>query len=198
MKALFPRLSLYLLIVAAASAGARRAPSEPAMDEQQTIPLSEDREVMVTVPRGFLLSKGVDARGMVVARITDVMEHVALEITFLPDTEGRFAEGFARKELMHELYQEYLRGSVEKAMQFEELETRFGKATYCVFTDAKLVGRSDAPPPGEYLNATAGVKAWPGVVALFTILSNGTKSKEYLAALAILRDSVHERIAPLR
>lgn len=83
-------------------------------------------------------------------------------------------------------------------MQFEELRPKVGAATYCVFTDAKLVGKPPGEyPPGEYLHVTAGVKAWPGIVATFTLFSNDTKSEAYQALLKVLRESVHEKPAPL-
>jgi len=66
-----------------------------------------------------------------------------------------------------------------------------------VFTDAKLRGRSSLPP-GEYLHLTVGLKAWPGVVAVFRIFSQDTTSAEYQAILGLLRESVEERAVPLR
>jgi hypothetical protein len=87
-------------------------------------------------------------------------------------------------------------GSVEKAMQFEELDPKVGAGTYCVFTDANLVGKAKLPP-GEFLHSTTGLKAWPGVVAVFTLLSNDTTSHEYTSVMKMLRTSVEERAPPL-
>ena len=39
-------------------------------------------------------------------------------------------------------------------------------------------------------------KAWPGVVAVFTLFSNDTTSKEYQGVMNMLRDSVEEVFAP--
>lgn len=82
-------------------------------------------------------------------------------------------------------------------MQFEELEPKTGAGTYCVFTDAALVGRSTLPP-GEYLHLTAGVKTWPGVVVVFRLFSNDVNSSEYRAILTMLRESLQEKPVPLR
>ena len=82
-------------------------------------------------------------------------------------------------------------------MQFEELEPRTGAGTYCVFTDANLIGKAEVPA-GEYLHLTAGLKAWPGVVAVFRLFSNETDSPEYQALMKTLRESLLERPVPLR
>jgi hypothetical protein len=103
----------------------------------------------------------------------------------------------ARKEKMVELFQEYVDSSVEKAMQFEELDPRTGAGTYCVFTDASLVGKKKFPP-GEFLHFTTGLKAWPGVLAIFRVFSNDTTSAEYRAAMKMLRESVQEKAVPLK
>ena len=103
---------------------------------------------------------------MIAVKLSDEKESVTIDIQFLPDPEGRFANARARKELMHDMFVEYVDSSNEKAMQFEELEPRTGAGTYCVFTDTKLVGKTELPP-GEYVHLTNGIKAWPGVVAVF-------------------------------
>jgi hypothetical protein len=120
-----------------------------------------------------------------------------MDIVFLPDSENRFANARARKEQMFDLFQEYVGSSTEKAMQFEELEPRTGAGTYCVFTDTNLVGKTTLPP-GEYLHLTAGLKAWPGAVAVFRLFSNETKSDAYQAAMKLLRESLEERAVPLK
>jgi hypothetical protein len=97
---------------------------------------------------------------------------------------------------MHAHFQSYLLASVDQVMQFEELLPRTGGGTYAVFTDASLVGKT--PPAGEYLLCTAGVKAWSGVGAVFTLLSSATDSPAHRALLALLRESAWEKPVPLR
>ena len=122
---------------------------------------------------------------------------MTLDLLFLPDPEGKFAGARARKELINEKFNTFVESSTEKAMQFEELDPRTGAATYCVFTDANLIGK-DKLPPGEYRHFTAGVKAWPGVITVFRCFSNDTTSLAYQAVLAMLKTSVDEKPVPLK
>ena len=184
------RFFVFFLALTSAFGAAKRA-------QEETVFLFENRRVMFDVPQGFGFASSKDDRGLITVRIADRKERVNLQITFLPDSEGQFGSARARKEFIHENFQEYLAGSSEKVMEFEELDPRQGAGTYCVFTDASLVGRSKVPP-GEYLNSTTGVKAWPGVLAVFTLLSNGTQTKEYESVMTMLRESVQEKPTPLR
>lgn len=183
-------IALLLPVLAAASA------PTPKLREQK-IALSEDREVIVAAPDGFALVTGQDENGFVGVKLSDAKESVTIDLQFLPDPEGKYANSRARLELMHEMFFEYVDASTEKAMQFEELEARTGVGTYCVFTDAKLVGKTDLPR-GEYVHLTTGIKAWPGVIAVFRCFSNDTTSAGYKAILTMLRESVHERPVPLK
>ena len=161
------------------------------------IALSENREVIVAVPDGFALVTGQDKNGFVGVKLSDAKETVTIDIQFLPDPDVKYANSRSRLELMHEMFSEYVDASTEKAMQFEELEPRTGVGTYCVFTDAKLVGKTDLPR-GEYVHLTTGIKAWPGAIAVFRCFSNDTTSAGYKAILTMLRESVNERPVPLK
>ena len=161
------------------------------------IALTESREVLIAVPEGFALVTGQDASGAVAVKLSDPKDSVTMDVQFLPDGEGKYSTTRARLELMHEMFSEYVDDSTEKAMQFEELEPRVGAGSYCVFTDTKLVGKTELPP-GEYVHLTTGVKAWPGVVAIFRCFSNDTTSPGYKAIMAMLRESVNEKPAPLK
>ena len=183
------RFALLLGTVAASAAIAKT--------HEETVFLFENRKVEIAVPDGFGIASSKDDNGLMTVRVADRKEKVSLQITFAPDPESRLAAERDRKEKMVELFHDYVEGSVEKAMQFEELAPRIGAGTFCIFTDASLAGKSK-PPAGEFLNYTAGLKAWPGVVAIFTLFSNDTKSKEYLGVMEMLRDSVQEQPAPLR
>lgn len=194
MKSFLVYVSSFLVFAAGALGAARRAPQEK---PEQSIPLAEGRSVVVALPEGFTMTPAVDVGGVPQVHFRDRDGQISGELTFLPDAEGRFSTAFSRRELMHQMFQEFREDSVEEAMQFEELKPKVGQATYCVFTDRKLVGQTELPP-NEFLNVTVGVKAWPGAVALFTIYSNGTKSSGYSAVMSMLRESVHERVAPLR
>lgn len=190
MTVMLKRFVALCLTVATALAAAKKSPEE-------TVFIFENRRVSIEVPPGLGFASTKDERGFITVRVADRKEKVNVQLTFLPDPEDEFANARVRKEFIHENFQEYLAGSTEKIMGFEELDPRQGAGTYCVFTDAALAGK-EKPPPGEYLNSTTGVKAWPGVVAVFTILSNGTKTNEYAAVMAMLRESVQEKPTPLR
>lgn len=165
---------------------------------EEMLPLTETRAILITVPEGFTYKAGANSRQELGISLVDAKGQVSLTVAFKPDTEGEFKAERTRKERLHEEFNEYVGGSVEKGMQFEELQPKVGAGTYCVFTDAKLVGKPASEyPPGEYLHVTVGVKAWPGIVATFTLFSNDTKSEAHQALMKVMRESVHEKPPPL-
>jgi hypothetical protein len=181
-------LVLLLSIIGSVSAAPHR---------EEIVTLSEVRKVAIAPPTGFTFASGRDAEGLIRVQLNTADDSISLQLTFLPDFEQRFMDGYERNRFLHESFSEFAESSVEKAMQFEDLKPKVGAGTYCVFTDAKLVGLKKYPP-GEYLHATKGVKVWPGVMVVFSIFSNDTVSKDYLAAMSLLRESVVERSVPLR
>lgn len=189
MKILLPCLPLLLAAALAAEPAAK--------SREETIALVENRTITVSVPAGFTYAVNRGPEGPLGFRLADAKERFSLDCVFLPDPEGMFANARSRKEKLVEMFESYVESSAEKGMRFEELEPRTGAGTYCVFTDAALVGKT-AYPPGEFLHLTAGVKAWPGVVAVFRFFSNDTSSPEYQAVLRMLRESVDEKPAPLK
>lgn len=186
------RLKILLLFLAGACAS-----SAAPQTREETVFLFENRKLIVAVPPGFGCVTAKDESGMVNIKLADPKDRVSMELRFLPDPEHRFINSRARKELMNEMFNDYVDTSTEKAMRFEELEPRNGAGTYCVFTDASLVGKTK-PPPGEFLYLTTGLKVWPGVVAIFRFFSNDTSSSEYQAVLRMLRESVDEKAVPLK
>jgi hypothetical protein len=168
-----------------------------AKEQEEAVFLFQNRKVTIAVPDGLGFASSKDERGLMIVQIADPKDRVSMAMTFLPDPTGTYATARSRKELMDSSFRQYVEGSVEKTMEFEELEPKIGAGTYCVFTDATLVGKTKLPAH-EYLNSTTGVKAWPGVVVVFSLFSNGTASKEYAALMKMLRESVHENPVPLR
>lgn len=164
---------------------------------EETVFVFQNRRITFAVPEGLGFASSKDDRGVISVRLGHPKEKVSLEITFRPDPDGAFATARGRKEFMNEVFHSFVASSVEKAMQFEELDPRFGAGTYCVFTDASLVGKTKLPS-GEFLHSTTGLKTWPGVVAIFTLYSNDTKATEYQAIMTMLRESVGEKPGPLR
>lgn len=163
--------------------------------KEENFLLYEDHRVAINVPEGCSFKLSSSDAGVITVRILDPKQEANLEISFLPDPDGRFTTARARREFMVETFQRYVEGSVEKEMRFTELKPRSGNATICVFTDTSLVGKTDYPK-GEYLNATTGFKAWRGCAAFFTLLSNGLDSAAREAALKIITESVHEQKPP--
>jgi hypothetical protein len=186
---ILPILGLFALVIAPLGAATKK--------HDETVFLFENRKVVLAVPEGFGFSSNKDDRGVLTVKIADRKEQAALQLTFLPDPDSHFASGWNRREFMNDQFRTYVTGSVEKAMQFDELEPRQGAGTYCIFTDNSLVGKPKLPP-GEFLNSTTGVKAWPGVAAVFVLFSNDTTSKDYKALMEMLRDSVQEEAPPLK
>lgn len=188
MKTLFSFVVLSLLAFPASAA---------AKPQEETVFLFENRRVIVLVPDGFGFASAKDEQGLLNVEIAHPKDKVRLTITFAPDPEHTFGSARARKEFINEQFGEFVGDSVEKAMQFEELDPQQGAGTFCVFTDEKLVGKTNLPP-GEYLHFVSGVKSWPGVAAVFRLFTNDTRSKEYQAIIAMLRDSVVEKtLGPL-
>lgn len=183
---------LLLLQLGGAAAGAKEKARE------ETLILYDQRRVTLAVPEGFVYSSKKDESGMITARVHDPKEKISLQISFVPDPESECGTSRGRKEVMVQSFRHLVADSVEKAMQFEELEPRNGAGTYCVLTDATLAGRT-ALPPGEYLQSTNGIKSWRGCFALFTLLSQNTTSEDYRSAMKILRESLAEQpLTPLR
>lgn len=171
--------------------------AKPSAAHEEIVVIPGPRSISIAVPEGFTFESGRDGAGPITVRMAQAKAPVSLQISFLPDPDGELATARGRKERMVAAFQQFVAGSVEKSMQFEELEPKSGAGTYCVFTDESLVGQATLPP-GEYRQVTSGVKAWSGCYALFTLMSNDTTSPEYLAALKVLRESVAERIGPYR
>ncbi len=181
--------------VEAGTAGAAVAPATEAREE--VFPLYEGRRAAVTVPPGYQAVLKRDPAGVIALELAAPHQRVTLSVVFLPDADDAVANARTRREKMFELFQEFVEASTEKAMRFEELEPRVGAGTYCVFTDARLVGKAPYPP-GEYLHVTAGVKAWDGMIAVFKCFSNDTTSADYQTVLRLLRESLSEKAGPLK
>jgi hypothetical protein len=67
------------------------------------------------------------------------------------------------------------------------LEPRTGSGVFTVLTDLRLLGLSVAIPD-DYVYKTAGVRAWPGCVMVFQLMSNETLSPDYEALLRLARE----------
>lgn len=163
----------------------------PARAKDESVFIFQERQVSINLPEGYTLTSRRDEQGNISVQVIDVKQKTDLAVRFLPDPRGRLAAEEGQMRFVADLAQPYAEGSVEKSYDFKPLEPHTGSGTYCVFTDASLKGKMPFPA-GEYLNVTCGVKAWPDCVLVFTLLSNDTTSKEYEAALKLIRDSFEE------
>ena len=181
--------ALLVILFAALFAGAKAKDK----DRDESLLLQGERRVVIAVPAGYVYSSGRDEDGLITAKLTDPKEKVVLQVRFIPDPEGYYATERAHMDYLALACRQYAEGSVEKSYRFVPLAPRRGAGTYCTFTDASLVGRE--PPKGEVRNVTTGVKSWSGWICVFTVLSNDTTSKEYQAALRLVKESVEEPAA---
>ena len=180
--------TLFLLVLLVAGSGAF------AKDGDQTFILSADHSVTMAVPDGYVFSSGRDESGMIMAKLVDPKNGNELQVSFRPDPESRLGVERQQMDFLAQVCRQYAEGSVEHRYDFKPLGPRSGTGTYCTFTDASLVGT--APPKGEFLHVTTGVKAWPGWAIVFTLLSNNTAGKEYQVLFAVVKDSLEEKPAP--
>ena len=163
--------------------------------KEEVIALYESHRVVVDVPEGSTFTLGTNDLGVVTLKIVDPKQAIDLEISLLPDPDGSFFTPRSRREFIVDKFQRYVAGSVEKEMRFTELKPQLGSVTSCVFTDASLAGKTEFPP-NDYLNATVGLKSWPGCAAFFTLLSNGVDSSAYQAAIKVITDSLRDQKPP--
>lgn len=168
-----------------------------AAQREELVAIPDGRRVSVAVPAGFTVKQERDAAGLTHVQLAQADRRVNLDLLFVPDPDGQAGTARLRRERMVELFNDYVADSVEKGMQFEELGPRRGAGTYCVFTDAKLVGKTELPA-GEYIHLTCGVKSWPGVMVVVRLFSDDTTGPAYQTAMRLLRESVEERPVPLR
>src|SRR5689334_10633349 len=77
-------IALFLFVLSTMSAALTKT-------RDQTIALSVDRSVVISVPEGFTFETGRDAEGAVVVRLATEGATITVDLQFLPDPEGRFA-----------------------------------------------------------------------------------------------------------
>ena len=164
-----------------------------ALAKEETLTVFDQRHVVIAVPEGFAFSFSQDAKGITTVLLANPAHQIELQLAFLPDAPALLVDEEQRKGFIAKAFLPYAEGSVEKSFDFQALAPRASAGTYVVFTDASLVGK--LPPPGQFLRVTCGIKAWPGAFVVFTLLSNETTSRDYHAALTLLRESVQEKPA---
>ena len=166
-----------------------------------TLSRADDAQtVTVTVPKGDKLAIRIPAAWQQsviqpkpelppTVKLTTVANTVSLQITFVPDTEGRFVTKESVDQAATEGNQQYVAGSVEKSISLTQLVSNSVRGCYATFTDADLAGVT-APKNGQFRIAVSGVFVIKKQVAAFTLLSNNTTSAEYQQALKIVTDGI--------
>jgi hypothetical protein len=122
-------------------------------------------------------------------RITSAANTLSLQLTFIPDPEGRFAAKEGVDRAVTQANQQYVPGSVEKRLTLTQLVSNLGHGCYSAFTDAELA-RVPIPPPGQFRNVSSGVFVIKKQAASFTLLSNDTSSPAYRQALQIISEGI--------
>ncbi len=156
--------------------------------------------VTVTVPKGDKIAIRIPAAWQQTViqptpelpptvKITTATNTVSLQITFIPDTEGRFATKDSVDRVATEGNQQYVAGSVEKRLSLTQLVSNSVRGCYATFTDADLAGVT-APKNGQFRNVASGVFVIKKQIAPFTLLSNDKTSDEYRQALQIVTEGI--------
>ncbi|HSI11550.1 MAG TPA: hypothetical protein VK961_05875 [Chthoniobacter sp.] len=163
-------------------------------------PAEEPQILHITIPKGDKLAVRIPPawKQTVIqpkpelpptVKIESADHALSLQLTFIPDLEGRFATKEGVDRLVTGVNQRYVAGSVEKRLTLTQLVSKVGHGCYSTFTDADLVGVPN-PQAGQFRNALSGVIVVQKQIAAFTLLSNSTTSPEYQQAIQIISDGI--------
>lgn len=159
--------------------------------DERVVSIFEGRQISVSVPSGWRFEESRDAKtGVQTVEIGEPKSDVQLDVSFIPDSQGRLATREGLEAEMRRVFAPYLSGSVEREMKFANLDVPAGIGAYTFFTDRSLVGKKI--PAGERLISTTGIHAWKGAYLIFTLLSNSRDTDSYRQALEIVRTSFRE------
>jgi hypothetical protein len=162
-----------------------------AVAETKSVEIFEGREISVEVPEGWQSMHARDATtGVQTLSFEDPRGEIKLDISFIPDSEGRLATRAGLEAQMRSAFSDYKAGAVEREMKFTFVEVVGGLCGYTSFTDRSLVGKK--PPAGERLISTTGIRSWKGAYMIFTLLTNSVDSKPYRDALTIVTKDLRE------
>ena len=157
---------------------------------ERTITIFEERTIAVTVPEGWTFDESRNAAGVQTISMVDPSGEIHLEASFIPDSGNRLASQEALEEEMKLAFGDMLQGAVEKDYKFVFGKTFDGLEGHMIFTDKKLVGKKIGDD--ERRLATVGIRRWPGVFMLFTVLSNQTESAAYKAAMRVITRDIRD------
>lgn len=162
-----------------------------ALAESKSITIFENRKLTVDVPDSWTFDFSTEKETGVQTLMLDQPNGIKLVASFLPDSENTLAKKDAMAALMKQAFSGMLEGAVEKEINVSFADAVDGYEGHTIFTDKKWVGRASLPAT-EWRYATAAVRRWPGVMAMFTILSNETDSASYKQALGVMRSGIRQ------
>jgi len=166
------------------------ATSAAAATAERTITIFEGRTVAITVPDGWSFAEARNDMGVQTISLVDSSGEIHVDASFLPDSDNRLASQSAVEEEMKRAFAGLLKSAVEKEFKFTFAKTVDGIEGHMVFTDKSLVGKP--LPKDDRRLATSGIRRWPGVFMLFTVLSNQTESDAYKAAMRLVVRDVRD------
>jgi hypothetical protein len=158
---------------------------------------AETQSVAVTVPTADTL--GIEFPSMWQSSISQPPQlpptvristkELSLQITFIPDPQGRFATRDGVDRVVTAANERYVSGSIEKRLTLIPLESKNGYGCYSTFTDAELAGVATLRK-GQFRNVASGMLVINKQAAVFTLLTNNTKSPDYRQALRIISEGI--------
>lgn len=181
-RSVFSRLFVHLLFAVVLPPAITQA------DDSQTISVSlpQGDKLAIRLPAGWqqlIIQPSPDLPQTVKIHPPD--ETLSLQITLVPDINGRFTTKEIVDRVVSEANEQYVSGSVEQRLTLEQIPSTHGHGCYSVFTDAGLA-KVAKPAKGQYRIVTTGIFVIGKEAAAFTLLSNDTKSPDYKQALQII------------
>jgi hypothetical protein len=162
----------------------------------ELITIFEGRRVDVPVPLGWTFEDKLDPKtGIRAVVLKDPKNEVQLDVSFLPDPEGRMGTRQTLEDEARRLFSAYLSQAVETEVKLTSFNSRDGIGVYASFTDRTLDPKHI--PEGEKLMSTTGIRSWSGAYLLFTLLANSADSASYKTALQLAKSGISEVKSPV-
>lgn len=165
-------------------------------DAPRTVTVFEARQFSMPVPHGWTCEESRDAdRGLQTLLLEAPGKEVILQVTFLPDPDGRVSKRSGLEAEARRILAPFLESSVERVIDLTFVDAPDGTSAYGKFTDGKLDPKHI--PEDEKLISVTGLRSWKGAYALFTVLTNSTDSGAFKKALEIATSGLRQVKAPV-
>lgn len=126
--------------------------------------------------------------GSIAIRMENPVWNIRIDALVARESDPRVTDREWQQSKLMTFVAEALSIAEESDYRFHPLPALSGTGIYCVFT---AHGAPD-PPPGENVPGsryTGGLKAWPGCVVIFRIISGDASSPEYQEAVQVFTHS---------